>query len=89
MPAYLITYDLKKPGADYADLLKTIKGNAWARLSESSYAITSNLTAQGVYNQLKPFIDRNDQLYVITLKKPCDGQGDQTVNTWLSQYLPN
>jgi hypothetical protein len=83
----LVTYDLNKPGKDYADLLKKIKSYSWARLSESSYAISTSSDPQTVFNALKPFLDQNDNLYVITLKKPYTGFGPKDVNDWLESNL--
>lgn len=89
MAALLVTYDLNKPGKDYNDLLKTIKSyDAWARLSESSYAISTDQSPQQVFDKLKQFIDQNDNLYVINLKKPYAGFGPKDVNQWLENNLP-
>jgi hypothetical protein len=88
MAVLLVTYDLNRPGQDYPELLKAIKGYAYAKLSESSYAILTDKTPQAVYSQLLPFIDKNDNLYVINLKQPYGGQGLKEVNDWLSKYLP-
>lgn len=46
MAVLLVTYDLAKPGQNYEDLLEYLKGFAWARLSESSYAIKTDLQPQ-------------------------------------------
>lgn len=88
MAVLLVTYDLNKPGKDYNDLLKTIKAYGWARLSESSYAIKTEQTPQQVFDILKPYLDQNDNLYVITLKKPYAGFGPTDVNDWLDSNLP-
>lgn len=89
MATLLISYDLNKPGKDYNDLLKTIKSYAWARLSESSYAIKTDQTPSQTFNKLKPYLDQNDTLYVINLKKPYSGQGPNDVNDWLENNLPH
>jgi len=88
MAVLLVTYDLNKPGKDYADLLKTIKSFPWARLSESSYAIKTEQTPQQVFDKLKPYLGQNDNLYVINLKRPYAGFGPQDVNDWLESNLP-
>lgn len=88
MTTLLITYDLNKPGKDYNDLLKTIKSySSWARLSESSYAIKTDHSPQQVFDTLKSFIDQNDNIYIITLKKPYTGFGPKDVNNWLENHL--
>lgn len=88
MAVYLITYDLNKE-TDRPNIVKKIKemGVSWARLSESSYAIVHYGTVYDVYSQLKPMLDNNDNLYVITLKKPWTGFGPKDVNNWLEQNL--
>jgi hypothetical protein len=59
----------------------------YAKLSESSYAIDSSLTPQQIYTKFKPLLDSNDTLWVITLKHPYYGQGDQQVINWLDASL--
>lgn len=88
MAVLLVTYDLNRPGKDYPDLLKAIKEYPWAKLSESSYAISTSQSASDVFNQLRLFIDKNDNIYVINLKRPYAGFGPKEVNDWLEQYLP-
>lgn len=88
MAVLLVTYDLNTPGKDYNDLLKKIKSQNWARLSESSYAIFTTASPQAVFDQLKPYLDRNDYIYIITLKRPYTGYGPQDVNDWLEKHLP-
>jgi len=88
MAIYLITYDLNKE-TKRPDILGEIKMTDWAKLSESSYAIDTQETSSAVYNRLKKYIDDNDTLYVITLKKPYGGRGPQAVNDWLENRLPS
>jgi hypothetical protein len=87
MSVLLITYDLNKPGQDYEDVHKYIKQFSWARISESSYAIETNLTPDQIYQGISKFIDKTDRVYIITLDAPYSGQGPQEVNQWLSEHL--
>lgn len=87
MAVLLITYDLQKPGQDYSELLSKIKSYTWVRLSESSYAIRTDSTPSTVFDYLKPYLDSNDNLYVITLKQPYAGYGPKEVNSWLNNNL--
>jgi CRISPR/Cas system-associated endoribonuclease Cas2 len=88
MAALLVTYDLNSPGQRHADLLEFLKKTfAWAKLSESSYAISTNKTPAQVFAQLKPYIDKNDQIYVLTLSRPYMGLGKKEVNDWLERNL--
>lgn len=87
MSVYLVTYDLKKPGQDYSDVLKTIKSYSWARLSESSYAIKTTETADSIEQKIRQNTDSNDNVYVIALHLPWAGYGPQDVNKWLNDNL--
>jgi len=87
VPAYVVTYDLNKE-ATRPPILKDIKDfGSWARLSESSYSISTSLTAHQVYEKLKSHIDSNDQIYIIPLSKPWSGFGPKEVNEWLDNNL--
>ncbi len=87
MAVLLVTYDLKKPGQDYSALLDEIKSYSWARLSESSYAIKTTETPDTVFDKLRPHVDQNDYIYVITLNNPRRGYGPEKVNEWLEENL--
>jgi len=86
MAVYIVTYDLNKE-TKRPDILSDIKKTSWAKLSESSYAISTTETPTEVYNRLSKHIDNNDNLYVITLKKPYYGKGPKDVNDWLANNL--
>ncbi|WP_035675056.1 hypothetical protein [Bradyrhizobium liaoningense] len=87
MATYIVTYDLNKE-IKRPNIVGAIhEFGSWAKLSESSYAINSDLNPEQVYQRLLKHLDDNDQLYVITLRKPYYGQGSQEVNDWLESSL--
>lgn len=92
MGVYVVAYDLNRERQGWQNdrdkllaKLKTLGG--WIMLSESSYAIDTQLGVSAVTAALQPFLDANDQLYVITLTRPWDGWGPQNRNSWLIQKL--
>jgi hypothetical protein len=87
MSALLVTYDLHKPGQDYSEFYKIIKGYPWAKLSESSYAIQTSESPATIYGRLSHYMDKNDQVYVIKLSQPYSGFGPDEINKWLNQNL--
>lgn len=88
MSVYLVTYDLNSPGQKHTEVLEKIKNyGSWARLSESSYAISTHETVGQVYGKFEPLIDSNDNLYVISLHRPYTGFGKKDVNEWLQNNL--
>lgn len=89
MSVLLVTYDLKKPGQNYSEFYKVIKNYDWARLSESSYAINTYDSPDTVYAKLKPHMDSNDNVYIVTLVRPYSGFGPEEVNKWLEARLPS
>lgn len=88
MSVLLITYDLRKPGQDYKGFYQVIKNYAWARLSESSYAIETDKSPETIYNELRHHMDDNDNLMVITLTSPWYGYNGKDVIDWLQKRLP-
>ena len=88
MSAMLVTYDLNKETRRPNIVGAIKKYHRWAKLSESSYAIDVDQSPGDVYNNLKQFLDSNDNLYVIKLKEPHRGFGPKEVNEWLDKNLP-
>lgn len=80
MSAYMITYDLKKSGQDYENVIKTIKDSSiyWCSYWKSSYLIKSNLTAQQITDNISTYLDGNDTLIVVEAK-------DTNYQGWLNK----
>ncbi|MGR3513129.1 MAG: hypothetical protein ACU0GG_10215 [Paracoccaceae bacterium] len=88
MATYIVTYDLNKE-TKRPPIVKEVKSfGSWARLSESSYAISTTSSPKQVYEKLSKHLDGNDSCYIITLSKPYWGQGPRDVNEWLDNNLP-
>jgi hypothetical protein len=87
MPLLLVTYDLNKPRQNYSDLIGEIKNYSNVRLSDSSYAIITDKPPSRVCGELKQYIDANDNIFVINLKRPYDGYGSSSVIDWLRKEL--
>jgi hypothetical protein len=87
MTSLLVTYDLKKPGQDYKEFYDVIKSYSWARLSESSYAIDTEESPKTVYDKLSPYIDVNDQVFIIGLRPSWYGHASEQLYQWLRTHL--
>ena len=61
-----ISYDLNRPGQDYAKLIEAIKtlGN-WAKIHKSFWYVKSAYSAEQAVNHLKQFVDATDMIYVV------------------------
>jgi hypothetical protein len=68
MKAYLVSYDLDKPGQDYTDLINAIVRIGGVKGLYSEWFVpTTTLSASQIYDYLAPFTDSNDRLLVVGL----------------------
>jgi len=86
MSVYLVTYDLNRE-TKRPPIVEEVKKTAFAKLSESSYAIDTSETVAQVKRRFSQHIDDNDTLYVISLSRPWTGHGPADVNRWLLNRL--
>lgn len=87
MAVYIVTYDLNKETKRPPIVEEVRKSPGWAKLSESSYAISTQETTTEVYNRFKPLLDDNDAFFVITLRRPFSSWGSKEINDWLNNHL--
>ncbi|MBI3900178.1 MAG: hypothetical protein HY308_18090 [Gammaproteobacteria bacterium] len=89
MSVLLVICDVSDPDKR-TKIFNTIKRRyrSWTALSESCCAIYTPLLPIKVYDDLKIFLNADDQLYVIQLAKPYTGFGPRKTTEWLSDYLP-
>jgi hypothetical protein len=60
-----VSYDLRKPGQDYGELIQQLKSfDSWCRPTASQWLVDTPMTAGQVRDRLLPFIDANDKLLV-------------------------
>ena len=86
---YIVTYDLGQPTQRYDELLTLIKDcPRWARLSQSSYLVVSDMTAVELRDKFKTVLDGNDRLYVGAVKTPAAWTGmPEVVTGWIKKEL--
>lgn len=73
---YMITYDLNSTGQRYNELISAIKeasNGCWCTFWKSSYLIQSPLSPSQITDRLKPYLDSNDRLLVIEVKRNYEG----------------
>lgn len=64
MAVYAVTYDLKKPGKDYAPVHEYLKKFTYCKDLESFWLLDSTLTAEQIRDGLKAVVDANDKVFV-------------------------
>jgi hypothetical protein len=67
MKAYLVSYDLDKPGQDYTDLIGALKKLGAVKPLFSEWVLRSDYSAAQLRDYLRQFIDGNDRLLVVCL----------------------
>ena len=86
MPRYIITYDLSKPGRNYGDLYKRIKSySTWAKITESSWAVSTDRTAEQIRDNLKEALDSNDKLLMGLLGRSAWSGLTKELTDWLKE----
>lgn len=77
MAKFLVTYDLKTPGQNYSNLYRAIMNlGDWRHGMQNTWFVETSLSANAVLNQLIPYADANDILFVVQ------------VENWWSLRLP-
>ena len=82
---YCISYDLKTPGRDYSSLIEAIKAyGIWWHQTGSVWLIVSQRTTANIRDDLMRFIDPNDKLFVVSLRKDWAAKGfNEKEYNWL------
>lgn len=91
MTVLLLTYDLnkeKKKKEDYDGFYSVIHSYDYIQLSESSYALYTDDDPTTVFMKLRKFIDKDDSVHIITMKKPWAGHTSPLKYEWLESRLP-
>ena len=89
MKVFIIAYDLRQAGQNYTSLYDNIKSltTDWQHPLESVWfvRVAENLSAQNIFDVLKPALDENDSLFIMDINNVNDKQGwmPKTFWTWL------
>lgn len=86
---FCVSYDLLSPGRDYDDLIAAIKSfGIWWHQTESVWFVVSDKGAGEIRDFLMKYLDSNDKLFVIEVKKHWGGKGfTEREYNWLRENL--
>lgn len=88
MSVLLVTYDLTKPGQEYADLHKVLKSApSWWHYLESTWLLVTSETPCSWYQRIQPTIDQTDRVLVIEVARNWWGQLPQDAMEWLKENV--
>lgn len=89
MPTYVVSYDLVRPGQDYAPLTKYLKSqsNWWHHLG-SSWVVVSPLTSVQLRDGITDHIDENDKVLIVQSSGTGAWAGfNSEGSSWLKEHL--
>ncbi len=85
---FIVAYDLCQPDKDYNLLYSALKSfTNWGKLTESTWAVISELTTVEIRDYLMRYIDSNDRLIVIKGGKSAAWNKMLADNQWLVDNL--
>lgn len=90
MNTLMIGYDLNAAGQRYEDLIEKLKSlGAWWHHLDSTWLLKTSLTAKQMRDELKQYLDSNDELLVIDVTgQSWASQGfSERANSWLTSNL--
>jgi len=85
MSVYLLTFE--SPTRDYQRYHTFVDRFDAMRLSDTAWALQTDLGADTLYQQLEPIVGKDDHAYLIALGKPWIGYGYEAMNDWLNRHL--
>lgn len=57
------------------------------KLTESVYAVYTDLLPVRIFDHVKQYLDGDDQLYVVPITRPFTGYGPRHTTEWLNDCL--
>lgn len=89
MAVYAITYDLHQPSREYEDLHDAIEDlGAWWHHVESTWLVDTDGPSSDIRDELKQYLDSNDELLVVKLS---GGWATTNINEsgtdWLHEHM--
>lgn len=64
----IVSYDLCNSGKNYNDLYEYLRSfSAWARITESTWFISSNKSCATIRDEIRNIVDSDDRIFVAEL----------------------
>lgn len=88
MTVFVVSYDLNNPGQNYDDLYKAIRSiGSWWHYLDSTWLVSTNLTAKNIYDRLSPHLDSNDRILIIEAGKNWHARINDQAYQWIRLHL--
>jgi hypothetical protein len=87
MTNYLVTYDLRKPGQNYDELINAIKSYKNVKVTESCWLVRSTNKAETIRDSLTKHMDANDRIYVTPVARGAAWKNTLTDGDTIIKFL--
>ncbi|MFS8149994.1 hypothetical protein [Vreelandella titanicae] len=88
MAVYCVSYDLNKSGQNYKGLINELEESpSWWHHLGSTWLIATHESADQLFKRLKPYLDDNDGILIITVTYPKSGWLTQEAWDWINEHL--
>ena len=89
MSVHVVSYDLRKPGRDYARLYEALRSYTHCHALESTWLLDTSETATQVRDKLRQKMDANDGLLVTKMSGQWAAAGlNHNCASWLKKRFP-
>lgn len=90
MNTLLVGYDLNRPGQDYEELTKFLKGEStWWHALDSTWIVVTSKSTSELRDEIKRLVDPNDEVLVMNVQG--DGWASfglsKEATDWLKKYV--
>lgn len=88
MNNYIISYDLIAPNKDYSELYNAIRNyGTFAHVLDSVWIVNSSSNSSDIRNNLKSYVDSNDQIFVAKLNGESSWMNlSNEVSNWIQKH---
>ena len=85
---YIVSFDLCMPGRNYESLYQTLKRfGQWGKLTESTWAVVSEMNHVQIRDYLMQYLDKNDRLVVVLSGKAAAWNRVMAENQWVRENI--
>lgn len=85
---YIISFDLQ-PNRTYLNFREAIKSyGTWARITESTFAVVTELNAKDVRDHLIQYLNPDDRIFVMKTSGRLAWRNAIAGQDWMKKFLP-
>ena len=89
MRAYIVSYDLNKPGQNYENLYEELKKSPrWWHFWDATWIIATSESPKQIWSRMKPHTDSSDNVLIIRACADYSGFLPKKAWEWIAANVP-